>query len=146
MNGNYRYEVRGSQALACRYIDGEERNIIDYDVARRSFEARMRLEQRRQRTDAATRSRTHAAHERAESRITLSDVARSSYTPKRTMLDALADAAHNVACAIREHPFVDQLRHGSAAGKQMGETTYRQAFSTGAACMALSAVLVFVGM
>ena len=146
MNGNYRYEVRGSQALACRYVDGEERNIIDYDVARRSYEARMRLEQRKRNAGATVRSHAHPASEHAESRITLSGVARSSYTPERTMLDVLADAAHAVACAIREHPFVDQLKHGSAAGKQMGEASYRQVFSTGAACMVLSTVLVFVGM
>lgn len=146
MNGNYRYEVRGSQALACRYKVGEEDNLIDYDVARRSYEARIRLARRQQQAAEDFGGSAKDAGMYAKERLSLTRVARVSYTPERTSVDAVAELAHKAAVAVSEHPFVDQLKHGSIEGRQMGNITYRQAFSTGAICMALSAVLIFVGM
>ena len=145
MMQNCRYEVRGTMALA--YEDRrEETNLIDYDIARRSYEARRRLAQRQQRA-AAEKPVTHAHHNRQLStrRPTLEETVASSYTPDRTTTQMLSDLVSRLGDAVSSHPFVDQLRYGSLRGVETGKATYKQVFSSATVCVVLSALMIFVG-
>ena len=145
MNGNCRYDVRGTEALACRFERKGERNLIDYDIARRSYEARQRLAKRQQRANAPVQPSRRHMDQRAHREVTLVDVVESAYTPNRHAIDSIADTLQQAKSAITSHPFWDQLRYGSLAGKDTGRMSYRQAFSTTTVCLTLSVLMVFLG-
>ena len=146
MNGNHRYEVRGTEALACWSEKGSSRNVIDYDIARRSYEARQRLARRQQHSQVPARP----AHKQAErlarkQSLTFADVVESEYTPGRTTVDSVGDLLHQAKSSLVNHPFWYQLRDGSLKGIDSGKTTYRQVFSASTVCLTLSMVMIFLG-
>lgn len=146
MNGNHRYEVRGTGALACRIEQEGSRNLIDYDIARRSYEARQRLAHRQQRAQVPAHSAKREVLSHARKRdLTLADVVEQEYTPNRTMVDSVGEMLHHAKTAVANHPFSTQLRNGSLKGEFNGKMTYRQAFNTSTVCLALSALMIFLG-
>lgn len=146
MNGNHRYEVRGTEALACRYERGSSRNVIDYDIARRSYEARQRLARRQQRsTVPACPSQRQSERLARKQDLTFADVVESGYTHDRTTVDSVGDLLRHAKASVVNHPFWWQLRDGSLKGIDSGKVTYRQVFNTSTVCLALSMVIVFLG-
>ena len=147
MMQNRRYEVRGSMALA--YSDQQDENLIDYDIARRSFEARQRLALRQQRAarEAMTRTRPHHDHQEIASRKrpTLEETMASSYTPGRTMSGAANELLTQLGTAISSHPFVYQLRYGSLRGEESGRMSYRHVVRGTTVYVAISAFMLFIG-
>ena len=146
MNGNHRYEVRGTEALACRYERGSSRNVIDYDIARRSYEARQRLARRQQRAQVpACPSQRKSERLARKQEYTFADVVESEYTPGRTSVDAIGGILRQAKSSIVNHPFWWQLRDGTLKGIDTGKATYRQVLNTSTICLAVSMVLVFLG-
>lgn len=144
MNEIRRYEVRGTAAMASREELPERGAIIDYDIARRSYEARQRLA-RRQASSGKPAARGMQSRGTV-SRMSALDAARASYTPGSSMFGTLGDIVRNIGFAISQHPFLEQLRHGSDAGFETGKATYRQVFTSATVCMAVSAAIMFVGI
>lgn len=146
MNQNRRYTVQGSIALAyCDERDGGQ-NIIDYDIARRSYEARCRLAARQaqiRQQSAVQEKRIAVSSPRRDS---LQRIAEDSYTPGWSLIDACGHMVRSARETIGSHPFVDQLKHGSLRGRRADGETYHQVFSTTVACVVLSSVMVFIGM
>jgi len=144
MNQNSCYEIRGTQALACQFDREREASIIDYDIARRSYEARKRLAQRQQRANSnASLQRRPAKREMAQ-RVTLQDLVEDSYTPNRTMIDTLGDIASKIAHAAATNPFAYQLKHGTLRGFETGKTDYRDVITSVTFCLSFTAVLTFL--
>ena len=144
MNQNRCYEIHGTQALACRFDREREADIIDYDIARRSYEARRRLAQRQQRAHAEASLRQRPAEREIARRVRLQDLVEDNYTPNRTMLDALGDTAGKVAEAISSNPFVYQLKHGTLRGFETGKTDYRNVITSVTLCLSFTAVISFL--
>jgi len=146
MNENRRFETRGTAALACR-VEGEgHANVIDYDIARRSYEARVRLAARQERRNLEVSQHSHRADSRSErNALRMQDVVESTYTPHMGMAESVGNALRNACHAIAAHPFVEQFRHGSLSGEELHGITYRQAIHSATACLALSMVMIFVG-
>lgn len=145
MRENRQYEIQGTVALARREDWGSDRNVIDYDVARRSYEARQRLAARQAglSTNAHAFRKQQIAPSMREDR--LQRIVEDAYTPNRSILDAVGDLGSKAYEAISSHPFAYQLRHGSLRGRPLKGATYRQVFSTTAFCAALSCLMVFLG-
>ena len=146
MNANIKYETRGTEALACRIGREREHNLIDYDIARRSYEARQRLAQRQQRAQNPVRSAQNPRQVTRKRNLSLVDAVESTYTPNRSVIDNIGDMLFQVKSTIQSHPFWTQLKNGSLAGHDSGRLTYREVFNTTSACFALSALMVFLGM
>ena len=142
---NNRYGIQGTAALAYRDEHETRGAIIDYDVARRSYEARCRLAARQanlaRKDQHISRGRPNRNTEKAEFQRIVED----AYTPGRTASQALGDFAREAQRAIASHPFIDQLKYGSLKGAPIGNATYRQVFGTTAVCTVLSAITIFVG-
>ena len=145
MNENRRYEVRGSMALAAREERTGSHNVIDYDIARRSYEARQRLARRQANLHQAGYADPRQMGIASTSRRSLQKMVEDSYTPQRNIFEVASDMGNQLRKAILSHPFVEQLKYGSLSGRPMQGATYRQVMSTTVVCVAISSVMVFVG-
>jgi hypothetical protein len=140
MNENWRYEVYGTTALATREERHSSSTIIDYDIARRSYEARQRLAQRQAASHARNQQRIAPSR-----RSSLQRVVEDAYTPERGPVETLGDMCRQACNAIASHPFTTQLIHGSLRGRRVSASTYRDVLSTSVVCVALSSLMIFVG-
>ena len=149
MNEIRRYEIQGTAAMACKEYQREESALIDYEVARRSYEARVRLAQRQ-----AAERRSMSRHEsrrqvplagRYSRSMGLQDAVRHSYTPHQSVSRTISNMWEQAVHTVANHPFWYQLKKGTTEGRETGKATYKQVFTSATVCMALSAVMVFVG-
>ncbi|MDO4399583.1 MAG: hypothetical protein Q4D27_01385 [Coriobacteriia bacterium] len=149
MNEIRRYEIQGTAAMACKEYQRGESALIDYEVARRSYEARVRLAQRQaagQRSMSRHESRQQVSHvNRRSGHIGLQDAVRRSYTPHQSVSRTVSNMWEQAVHTVANHPFWYQLKNGTTAGRETGKATYKQVFTSATVCMALSAVMVFVG-
>ena len=145
MNQNIRYETRGTIALACSHDAEREQNIIDYDLARRSYEARRRLaaRQAKQRAQAGIQDANLAVAPMRHRN--LQRIVEESYTPSQDTVEGLGSLVRGACDAIASHPFVTQLKEGTLKGKPIPGLSYRQVFSSGVVTIMLSSVIIFLG-
>ena len=141
-----RYEVKGTAALACREEVRGEEGFIEYDAARRAFEARQRLEARRQRAGRTCTQDIQRASRARDKRLSLQDVVEDAYQPQSSTTSFLTYAYVSLRDAVLSHPFTHQLRYGTLAGKPAKHGTNRQIFGTTVASMAFTALIVFVSI
>lgn len=145
MAENMRYEVRGTTALAAPRRGGEE-NLIDYDIARRSYEARQRLAARqahaREAGNLVSRGKT-GGH--SSSRPTMQEVVWETATPGRMASSSLRETAQGARVALLTNPIWLDLLEGTARGQATGKATYRQVLHATTIGLAMCAAIVFLG-
>lgn len=154
MGEKYLHEIEGTAALATHADARHQARVIDYDIARRSHEARQRLARRQ-----AARNRAAGEGKRsveavsraplaqpAHQQMTLQKLVSESYEPNRTVAEFLADAFAKCADAIVSHPLWVQAKTGSLAGKDFGHLTDRQIVSATAVTTVVGAAMIFIGM
>ena len=154
------YEIQGTSALAYPKPQGADKHVIDYDIARRSYESHRRLDAPEtfgnQTISASPSVRRNAAHYagafqltdtaylRPAQRMTLQDLACESYDPYAPSTRVFSDTYASVKSGELSWYLLDGLNRGSLAGVDSGKTSFSEVLRFGAIGLSLVIALMFL--